>query len=141
MRLEPCTSEGEEVVTAANAGLAGKDISAKIFGKCARDVILKVAGIDGSHPRPGVAWNDEIVVNAWDPIALHCVVNDGKGARTKRTLQVFKLDDRHSGSSGRFECGGISERSCSAGWHGHLSGEWKRTEERQSDSNDESFHN
>ena len=138
MRLKPPPRKLLQIVRTRNQHLTRKYIPPKILRHLQRNLVLKIAGVNRSSPRPGMPLNDEVMMNPRNVVAAHRIPHHRRNLRAKRALQILKLDDRDLLTTRRLECRGIFER-CSASRR-HRSLRTRRNNRSQSHNQNQTIH-
>jgi hypothetical protein len=140
--LEPALGEVAEIFLGGDGGLRSKDGSAIVLGDLGRDLVLKVAGVDGSVEAPEVHLEGEVVTNEGNLVVLDGGLDHGEGAGAGGALEVFKREDSDLRSSGGLEHGSVFEGVAGVGGRGVLrvGGNQKGEEQGGCDGQSETVH-
>jgi hypothetical protein len=138
MRLKPPARKLLQILSARYRLLTRKHVPAKVLRHLWRHLVLKIPRIDRSITRPHMPWNDEIVMNPRNPIVAHSIPHHGRNLRTKRTLQILKLDNRHLCPSRWLEHRSVLERRSTTRRHRSL--RTSRNTRNKSQSQNETLH-
>jgi hypothetical protein len=138
MRLKPPPRKLLQIIRARNQPLTGEHIPPKILRHPRRNIVLEIARIDRTSPRPRMPRNDEVMMNPRNSIVAHRISHHRRNRRTKRTLQILKLDNRNLRITRRLQRRDVFERSSIRLRHRSL--RTSRNNQHKSQSHNQTIH-
>jgi hypothetical protein len=120
--LEILLGEGVEVFLRRYRGLVRENRAAIFFCGLGRDLVLDVAGDNGSVKTPDVHLEGKVMAYERDLVLIDGRMDDGEGASAGGALEILKLVDGDPGAGGGAEHRGVFKgrlgEGRDAGWDG-----------------------